>query len=84
MNDTLFPMVGYIYPPIRALSSIPVFHEGLVWGACEDGAIYAWDPESGVQRRRIDTGAPYIASLTSAGGRLYAADFAGYVRALKG
>ena len=84
VNESLFPMVGYIYPPIRALSTIPVFHDGLVWGACEDGAIYAWDPESGAQHRRIDTGAPYIASLTSAEGRLYAADFAGYVRALKG
>lgn len=84
VKESLFPMVGYIYPPIRALSSIPVFHEGLVWGTCEDGALYAWDPETGAERRRIDTGAPYVASLTVAEGRLYAADFEGYLRAFPG
>ena len=84
VRETLFPMAGYIYPPIRSLSSIPVFHEGLVWGSCEDGAIYAWDPETGAERRRIETGAPYVASLTVADGWLYAADFEGYLRAFPG
>ena len=83
VKESIFPMAGYIYPPIYALSSIPVSHGGLIWGACEDGAIYAWDPDTGTQRQRIETGAPYVASLTSAEGRLYAADFAGYVRAFK-
>ena len=83
VKESLFPMVGYIYPPIRALATIPLVHEGLVWGSCGDGAIYAWDPASGAERRRIDTGAPYVASLAASDGWLYAADFAGYVRAFR-
>ena len=50
--------------------------------AASDGTIRFWDAQSGKEVHRIETGAPYFNAPLVCGRTLYAADFAGYVRAL--
>ena len=80
VEDALLVTLHYQYPPIQSLSSCPVLWKGLVWAACQDGAVYAWDPATGERRERIFTGVPYVASATVACDKLYVADFTGRVR----
>ena len=56
--------------------------KGMVWATCQDGALYAWDPQTGERRERMFTGVPYTASATIHKNRLYVADFTGSVRCL--
>ena len=53
-----------------------------VGAAASDGTIRFWDAQSGKEVHRIETGAPYFNAPLVCGRTLYAADFAGYVRAL--
>ena len=80
VEDALLVTLHYQYPPIQSLSSCPVLWKGLVWAPCQDGALYAWDPQTGERKERIFTGVPYVASATVADNKLYAADFTGRVR----
>jgi len=80
VEEAMLVALHYQYPPIKSLSSCPVLWKGLVWATCQDGALYAWDPLTGEREQRIFTGAPYIASATVDGDRLYTADFTGRVR----
>ena len=80
VEEAQFCAMNYIRPPVRQLSSAPALWKGLVWASAPDGAIYAWDPRTGERRERIFTGAPYVASVTVAENRLYAADFTGRLR----
>ena len=51
-----------------------------VCAACADGIIHFWDVATGVEKRRIATGAPYLAGVAFSEGRLFAADMAGTIR----
>ena len=55
--------------------------DGSVCASSADGAIHFWEETSGRHLREIRTGAPYFAAPTLAGGRLYAADASGCLRA---
>ena len=44
------------------------------------GIIHFWDVATGVEKRRIATGAPYLAGVAVSDGRLFAADMAGCLR----
>ena len=51
-----------------------------VCAACADGIIHFWDLATGAEKRRIATGAPYLAGAAVSEGRLFAADMAGNIR----
>ena len=51
-----------------------------VCAACADGLIHFWDIATGTEKRRIATGAPYLAGVAVSDGRLFAADMAGNMR----
>jgi hypothetical protein len=51
-----------------------------ICAACADGVIHFWDAATGAEKRRIATGAPYLAGVTVFEGRLFAADMAGVLR----
>jgi WD40 repeat protein len=53
-----------------------------VGAAASDGTIRFWDAQSGEEKRKIETGAPYFNAPIVVGNMLYAADFAGFVRAI--
>ncbi len=65
----------------RMVNTSPVLaDESTVCAACADGIIHFWDVATGAEKRRIATGAPYLAGAAVADGRLFAADMAGFVR----
>ena len=65
----------------RMVSTSPVLTDSTtVCAACADGVIHFWDVATGAEKRRIATGAPYLAGVAVANGKLYAADMAGMVR----
>ncbi len=82
VEPALYSLPAYKYSPIRSLCSVPVVWRDLVWATAQDGAVYAWDPQTGERRKWIFTGVPYLASAAVDGDRLYVADFAGNVRCL--
>ena len=83
VEEAMLVTVPYERPPHRQLASVPVFWKGLVWATCQDGALYAWDPETGERRRRVFTGAPYLASAAVSDDGLYAVDYTGRVRCFR-
>ena len=65
----------------RMVNTSPVLTDSTtVCAACADGVIHFWDVATGAEKRRIATGAPYLAGVSVANGKLYAADMAGTVR----
>ena len=65
----------------RMVNTSPVLADGsTVCAACADGVIHFWDLATGAEKRRIATGAPYLAGAAVSGGRLFAADMAGVMR----
>ena len=80
VENSILCVLPYKRPPLPSLSSCPVFWKGMVWATAQDGALYAWDPETGERRERIATGVPYIASANVCGDRLFTVDFTGRVR----
>ena len=84
VGEALMVNAPYCRAPVKAISSEPVrVSEGLGALAANDGAVHVFRLEDGKEVRRIDTGAPYLSSPCIAGGRLYAADCAGFVRSFK-
>ena len=74
----------YCRAPAKAISSEPVrLSESLGALAANDGVVHIFRLADGKEVRRIETGAPYLSSPCIAGGRLYAADCAGFVRSFK-
>ena len=68
----------------RMANTSPVLTDAsTVCAACADGIIHFWDMETGAEKRRIATGAPYLAGATVADGCLFAADMAGNIRMFK-
>lgn len=80
VENALLSVLPYKRPPIPSLSSCPVFWKGMVWATAQDGALYAWDADTGERRERFEAGVPYVASPAVADGRLYTADFSGRIR----
>ena len=73
--------VGAYRKPGKAANTSPVLaDEKTVCAACADGTIRFWDMDTGKEKRKIVTGAPYLAGVAVADGRLFAADMAGCVR----
>ena len=65
----------------RTANTSPVLTDAsTVCAACADGIIHFWDLETGAEKRRIATGAPYLAGAAVADGSLFAADMAGNIR----
>ena len=65
----------------RMVNTSPVMVDAsTVCAACADGIIHFWDVETGAEKNRIATGAPYLAGAAVSEGRLFAADMAGMVR----
>jgi outer membrane protein assembly factor BamB len=65
----------------RMVNTSPVLtDDSTVCAACADGVIHFWDLATGAEKRRIATGAPYLAGAAVAGGRLFAADMSGVLR----
>ena len=84
VGDALMVNAPYCRAPAKAISSEPVRVSAEVGAlAANDGAIYLFGLQDGKPVRRIYTGAPYLSSLCIAGGVMYAADCAGFVRAFK-
>lgn len=74
---------SYTYAPSKTVGTAPFLLGGKTVGAAaSDGTIRFWDAQSGKEVHRIETGAPYFNAPLVCGRTLYAADFAGYVRAL--
>jgi outer membrane protein assembly factor BamB len=74
---------SYTYAPSKTVGTAPFLLGGKTVGAAaSDGTIRFWDAQSGNEVHRIETGAPYFNAPLVCGRTLYAADFAGYVRAL--
>ena len=73
--------VGAYRTASRMVNTSPVMvDDSTVCAACADGVIHFWDVETGVEKHRIATGAPYLAGAAVQGGRLFAADIAGNIR----
>ena len=73
--------VGAYRTPSRMVNTSPVMaDDSTVCAACADGTIHFWDVATGVEKRRITTGAPYLAGASIQDGRLFAADMMGIVR----
>ena len=65
----------------RMVNTAPVLvDDSTVCAACADGIIHFWDVATGAEKRRITTGAPYLAGVAVSDGRLFAADMAGCLR----
>jgi len=65
----------------RMVNTSPVLTDAsTVCAACADGVIHFWDRTTGAEKRRIVTGAPYLAGVAVSEGRLFAADMAGVLR----
>ena len=65
----------------KMVNTAPVLSDdSTVCAACADGVIHFWDLATGMERRRIATGAPYLAGVAVSEGRLFAADMAGVLR----
>ena len=65
----------------RMVNTSPVLTDAsTVCAACADGVIHFWDRTTGAEKRRIVTGAPYLAGVTVSEGRIFAADMAGVLR----
>ncbi|MBR3223587.1 MAG: PQQ-binding-like beta-propeller repeat protein [Kiritimatiellae bacterium] len=65
----------------RMVNTSPVLTDNsTVCAACADGIIHFWDLATGAEKRRIATGAPYLAGVAISDGRLFAADMAGMIR----
>ena len=65
----------------RMVNTSPVLaDDSTVCAACADGMIHFWDLATGAEKRRIATGAPYLAGVAISEGRLFAADMTGIVR----
>ena len=65
----------------RMVNTSPVLVDAsTVCAACADGMIHFWDIATGTEKRRIATGAPYLAGVAVSDGRLFAADMAGNMR----
>ena len=80
VESALYALPGYKYSPICSLCSIPAVWKNMIWATAQDGALYAWDPESGERRERVFTGVPYISSARVSENRLYTVDFSGTLR----
>lgn len=74
---------SYTYAPSKTVGTAPFLLDGRTVGAAaSDGTIRFWDAQSGKEVHRIETGAPYFNAPLVSGRMLYAADFAGFVRAI--
>ena len=79
--DTSLLGVGAYRRRGRMVNTSPVMADAsTVCAACADGVIHFWDLATGAERRRIATGAPYLAGVAVADGRIFAADMAGSIR----
>ena len=73
--------VGAYRPRSRMVNTSPVLvDDSTVCAACADGIIHFWDLATGAEKRRIATGAPYLAGAMVSDGRLFAADMSGMLR----
>ena len=80
VGETLVVSGSYRKAPQRQVATNPVpVRGGGVLAAAGDGTIRVWDAATGRETRRITTGAPYFNAPLVVGGRIIAADFAGYV-----
>ncbi|MDD4019441.1 MAG: PQQ-binding-like beta-propeller repeat protein, partial [Kiritimatiellae bacterium] len=83
VGETFAVSGSYCRAPQHQVSTNPLMVAAdLVCAAAGDGTIRFWDVETGAEKRRTETGAPYFNAPLLTGNRLYAADFAGYVRAI--
>ena len=65
----------------KMVNTAPVLSDAsTVCAACADGVIHFWDLATGAEKRRMATGAPYLAGVAVSEGRLFAADMAGFLR----
>lgn len=80
--NTLVDFAPYSRREAPDVGTAPVSLGGnLVAATAGDGAIHVWDIASGQEKKRLFTGSPYLAGVTVADGRFYAADLAGILRA---
>lgn len=83
VGDALVVTGSYVYAPSKTVGTAPFLVDpSTVGAAASDGTIRFWDAATGAEKRKIETGAPYFNAPLIAGGMLYAADFAGFVRAI--
>ena len=74
---------SYVYAPSKTVGTAPFFiGASTVGAAASDGCIHFWDAETGVKKHCIATGAPYFNAPLVFGKMIYAADFAGMLRAI--
>ena len=82
VGEALVVSGSYKKAPQKQVATHPLpVSGGGVLAAAGDGTIRVWDAATGRETRRIATGAPYFNAPLVAGGRIIAADFAGYVHA---
>ena len=83
VGDALVVNGSYVHAPAKTVGTAPFLLNGnTVAAAASDGTIRFWDAQSGKEVHRIETGAPYFNAPLVFGNMIYAADFAGYVRAI--
>lgn len=83
VGDALVVTGSYVYAPSKTVGTAPFLTDpSTVGAAASDGTIRLWDAATGAAKGMIATGAPYFNAPLLMGTRLYAADFAGYVRAI--
>ena len=82
VGPALAPFAAYSKLPQRCVGTVPfLMPDGTVCASSNDGAIHFWRESDGAHLKEFRTGAPYFADAVYAGGCIYAADAAGYVRA---
>jgi outer membrane protein assembly factor BamB len=83
VGDALTVTGSYVYAPSKTVGTAPFFiGASTVAAAASDGCIHFWDAATGAKKHCIATGAPYFNAPLVFGDMIYAADFAGMVRAI--
>jgi len=81
VGETLVVSGSYCRAPQHQVATNPLMVAAdLVCAAAGDGTIRFWDAATGVEKRKMEFGAPFFNAPIVVSGQLYAADFAGYVR----
>ena len=69
---------------LKSLGTTPVLVDAkTVCAANGDGVIHFWNLADGKKVREIRTGVPYVGGVVASGGKVFAADLAGVIRAFK-
>jgi outer membrane protein assembly factor BamB len=83
VGNALVVTGSYVYAPSKTVGTSPfLIGSSTIGAASSDGCIHFWDVETGAKKYCIETGAPYFNAPLILDDMIYAADFAGMVRAI--